>query len=204
VWFLCHGYGQLASDFIARAHALDAPDRLLVAPEALSRFYVDRTRPAGEGPPTVGASWMTREDRDHEIMDQLSYLDAVYDHVMARIAEPPARVCALGFSQGVATVIRWLLGGRSRFDDVIAWAGSWPLEIDPARDRERLASVRLSAVFGARDALQPWVKSEETLARLAGAGLTVRVVEFSGGHRLDDETLRAVAASVPRDATPGA
>ena len=39
VWLLCHGYGQLASQFLDSAGALEHPGRVLVAPEALSRFY---------------------------------------------------------------------------------------------------------------------------------------------------------------------
>ena len=40
LWFACHGYGQLASTFIRDLSPLDDGTRLIVAPEALSRFYV--------------------------------------------------------------------------------------------------------------------------------------------------------------------
>ena len=43
VWFACHGYGQLAADFVKEFECIDAPERLVVVPEALSRFYI----PAG-------------------------------------------------------------------------------------------------------------------------------------------------------------
>jgi hypothetical protein len=56
-WFVLHGYGQLAERFLTECGALDDGTRLIVAPEALSRFYVDRAHRV------VGASWMTREDR---------------------------------------------------------------------------------------------------------------------------------------------
>lgn len=41
VWFACHGYGELASSFIRGLSVLDHRTRLIVAPEALSRFYLD-------------------------------------------------------------------------------------------------------------------------------------------------------------------
>src|SRR5712691_3738407 len=74
VWFVCHGYGQLAGRFLRHFEPLAGGTRLLVAPEALSRFYVeDTTVPARER--KVGATWMTREDRLSEIDDYVRYLD---------------------------------------------------------------------------------------------------------------------------------
>src|SRR5919204_6031656 len=99
LWFVCHGYGQLAARFLERFRVLESEDRCVVAPEGLSRFYLTED-------PTerrVGASWMTREDRLHEIDDYVRYLDALY----REIAPQHSRVTALGFSQGTATVCRW-------------------------------------------------------------------------------------------------
>ena len=39
-WFVLHGYGQLAADFLGSFEALASPRRAIVAPEALSRFYL--------------------------------------------------------------------------------------------------------------------------------------------------------------------
>ena len=39
VWFVCHGYGQLAEYFIRNFEAINDGENLIVAPEALSRFY---------------------------------------------------------------------------------------------------------------------------------------------------------------------
>ncbi len=76
IWFGCHGYGQLASDLARQLEVLHAPDRLVVVPEALSRFYLDPLdRRASER--RVGATWMTREDREAEISDYVSYLDTL-------------------------------------------------------------------------------------------------------------------------------
>src|SRR3546814_5982443 len=75
LWYVCHGYAQLGSRFIRRFAPLDDGTRLIVAPEALSRFYLEvKGRTHAESP--VGASWMTREDRLSEIDDYVAYLDA--------------------------------------------------------------------------------------------------------------------------------
>ena len=39
LWFVLHGYSQLAATFIEDFRAIDDGTRLIVAPEALSRFY---------------------------------------------------------------------------------------------------------------------------------------------------------------------
>src|SRR5262245_56947888 len=106
VWFLLHGYGQLASAFLEAAGALARPGRLLVAPEGLSRFYLRR------GAGAVGASWMTREERASEIRDTLRFLDLLSERVR-ETAAPTARLCVLGFSQGGAAAARWAVLGAA-------------------------------------------------------------------------------------------
>src|SRR2546425_1041706 len=59
LWFVCHGYGQLAGRFLRHFEPLDDGSRVIIAPEGLSRFYLSES-PAER---RVGASWMTREDR---------------------------------------------------------------------------------------------------------------------------------------------
>src|SRR5438874_13785220 len=129
LWFVCHGYGQLASRFLERFRALESPGRCIVAPEGLSRFYLTEH-------PTerrVGASWMTREDRLHEIDDYVRYLDAV-----SRAVTPAtAQVTALGFSQGTATVCRWAARGSARLERLILWGGEVPPDLDLKRLRVR-------------------------------------------------------------------
>src|SRR5947199_10791389 len=88
LWILCHGYGQLASRFLERFRPIEAERRCIVAPEGLSRFYLTDS-PAER---RVGASWMTREDRLHEIDDYVRYLDALH----AKIVPQGATVTALG------------------------------------------------------------------------------------------------------------
>ncbi|MDQ6717353.1 MAG: hypothetical protein M3Z17_03270, partial [Gemmatimonadota bacterium] len=86
VWVVCHGYAQLAQRFIERFRSIASIERLIVAPEALSRFYADRGG-GFHGPSSqVGASWMTSEDRESEITDCIAYLDAVHDEVFSVVS----------------------------------------------------------------------------------------------------------------------
>ena len=193
VWFVCHGYAQLAGPFARRFEALEAKERLVVAPEALSRFYLgDHLRPAG--PDTkVGASWMTREDREKEIRDYVDYLDTLYDHVFRRVKRNRVRLSALGFSQGTATVSRWVAQGRARVDRLILWGGALAADADLTAARDRLSKLDLVLVIGSEDQyITPKVREAEE-QRMRGAGLTYRVVTFAGGHEIDSGALRELA-----------
>jgi predicted esterase len=190
VWIVTHGYGELAAEFAARFAPVDDGTRLIVAPEALSRFY--HAAPAAPAPQTrgtVGASWMTREDRESEIADQVAYLDAVHDDIFARVPRDSVRFTVLGFSQGVATVCRWLTRSRTPIDRLVCWAGTIP---DDAL--AHLRGLPLTVVTGSRDIYAPPERVAEIAGQLTTAGLQFRHLEFTGGHRLDDGVLRTLAA----------
>lgn len=188
LWIVIHGYGQLASDFLKDFEPLVTSSRAFVAPEALSRFYMETGRTGGHGDMPVGATWMTREDRDAEIADYVAYLDAVE----RAIWHPRARLGVLGFSQGVATQMRWLATRASAVDRVVTWAGQVPPELDLVALRSKLPADGVEFVQGARDKFATWAGIEAQVARFTDAGIATRVTTFEGGHRLDDATLRAV------------
>jgi predicted esterase len=187
VWFAIHGYGQLAATFLGHLATLSAPSRLIVAPEALSRFYLSD----GRGPP--GASWMTKEDRQNEIADYVNYLDQVSDEVRGTCAAG-ARYLGVGFSQGVATLGRWLDRGAAGLDGCCFWAGTLPPEMDLTRQHPALAGRPVALVVGDRDEYfgRGWLESESRRLASAAAG-EVRTFSFAGGHRLDRTVLSSVA-----------
>jgi len=201
LWIVCHGYGQLAGKFLQPFESLATPWRRIVAPEGLSRFYLDRSRVGVNTEAGVGATWMTREDREHEIIDQIAYLDALLDHLLAAAPGAHVRLRVLGFSQGVATVCRWLVRGRRvRPDEVILWAGSFPAEVDVAQFADRLAGAAVVCAVGTRDELASWAAADVQVSRFSAAGIDARLVTFDGGHRLDTPTLTALAGEGISDA----
>jgi predicted esterase len=178
LWFVCHGYGQLAARFLERFRPLEAEGRCIVAPEGLSRFYLTES-------PTerrVGANWMTREDRLHEIDDYVRYLDGVYAKIVLR----NARVTVLGFSQGTATASRWTALGSSRVDRLIVWGG----EIPPDLDLKRLRVPSLTLVYGTRDEFFTPKIVAATESRLREHKIPYELAPFDGGHEIDEATLR--------------
>lgn len=186
VWFVLHGYGQLARYFIQAFADLQDERRLIVAPEALSRFYLEGT--SGR----VGASWMTSADRRHEIGDYLAYLDALRKQVTSGLQQDLLTHRVLGFSQGAATAGRWAAQQPSSFDHLILWAGGLP----PHIDNSALQNTDLTLVVGNRDKYV----TEERLAgeerRLAEQKLSYRLIRYEGGHRIQEEGLAKLIGSI--------
>jgi len=182
-WFVCHGYGQLASRFLERFRPIESERRCIVAPEGLSRFYLTE-RPAER---RVGASWMTREDRLHEIDDYVRYLDGVYRHVVPS----GVKVTALGFSQGTATACRWVALGSSRIDRLIVWGG----EVPPDLDLQRLRVPSLTLVYGAHDQFFTGKIVAASEARLRAHNIAYDLVSFDGAHEISEPALLRLAGT---------
>ena len=193
LWIACHGYGQSAARFLRHFAPIDDGTRLIVAPEGLSRFYLEETNGGTHAEAKIGASWMTREDRLSEIDDYIGYLDALVAQLGQDYELAGARVIALGFSQGVATVCRWVERGRSRVDEVVLWAGALPPDLDLERPAHPLRTLRPVVVVGESDQYALPAAVAEHEARLTERGISYELLRFSGGHRLDYDTLSALA-----------
>lgn len=196
VWVVCHGHGQLAARFLSRFVPIERADRLFVAPEALSRYYLTPPR-GGPHPPStpVGATWMTSEDREREIEDYVGYLDLVYEEIFSRLSRPSVHLVLLGFSQGTATVARWVAHGKVDPDRVILWAGVLPPELD-AGDAAKLARRSpVAVVLGTRDEFASSQLVSEQEARLKELRVEHETIRFDGGHEIPAEVLRRIAES---------
>jgi predicted esterase len=190
IWFVVHGYGQLAEFFIRHFRGLDDGTRYIVAPEGLSRFYVKEwTR--------VGATWTTKEDRDSEVQDYLAYLQqlqqTVFEELHQKGGKPDAvRVWTLGFSQGVTTLCRWIVRGGLRADKLICWAGGFPAEIDLSAHKALFEGMKTTFVIGADDEfITPEILEKQQIS-IAEAGLQLDFISFEGTHVMNTEVLKAV------------
>jgi predicted esterase len=192
VWMVCHGYGQLAEPFLAHFADVASPTRWIVAPEGLSRYYLGPLSGGSHAANAVGASWMTREDRAAEIADQVTYLDALHDALFTALDRRAVRLTVLGFSQGVATVCRWLSHSRVVVDRLVCWGGAIPDDISLTHGAW-VGHVDVRLVAGTRDEFVGPERVEREMARLNAARLKVSRLSFDGGHRLDDNTIRALA-----------
>lgn len=180
-WVVLHGYGQLAGPFIEHFEPLVSDTVCVIAPEALSRFYVDDMNAHKE----VGASWMTRVEREGEIRDYVAYLDAVMEHLQT----VPTTLNVLGFSQGAATASRWAAFGETSIDRLILWGGGLPPDLDLDAHAAGFQSLDVTLVLGRQD---PYVTGDDLVAlehRLESHDIAPHSITFDGGHHLDPAVL---------------
>lgn len=193
VWFVLHGYGQLARRFLRRFAALDDGTRRVVAPEALSRFYPEESTRRHGTTSVVGASWMTREDRDREIADYVRYLDRLVGTVCASPVED-VPLTVLGFSQGVATAARWSVLGAVRPGRLLLWGDFLPPDLDLARAKEAWAGTDVVLVRGSGDrVLADPERARAESEALDAAGIRPRQVAYEGGHDIEAAQLAALS-----------
>ncbi len=181
LWAL-HGYGQLPEYFLRRFEAAAAAGWQVVAPEGLHRFYVQGT--SGR----VGASWMTREEREADMADYVRYLDQIHH----QLAPLPGPELLLGFSQGVATAARWACRGRARFDALIYWSGVFPPDLDLETEWPRMQGVRTYVALGDDDAFFDESLIQRTQTAFESNGIEHEIIRFAGGHVVDSEALSHV------------
>ena len=190
VWFVCHGHGQLAARFLSRFLPLEREDRLFIAPEALSRYYLSPPS-AGPHPPgtPIGASWMTAEDRDAEMNDYIEYLDLLHDEIFSAVDRTRVRVWAIGFSQGAATVTRWVVRGKVEPDRVVLCSGMLPAELDREGAKRLVRRAPLTLAFGDADEFASTERVAAEEAKLDDLGIPYEIMRFKGGHTITPELL---------------
>jgi predicted esterase len=199
IWIVCHGYGQLAGRFLRQFAPIDDGTRLIVAPEALSRFYLDPIPQRRSDPsPRVGATWMTREDRDAEIADYVAYLERLAAEIRLPLSGAAPRIVVLGFSQGTATVCRWLAASDLRVDQLVLWGGAIPPELDLAAWSARLHGAAITLVAGERDEYATPTAVSAEAERLSAAGVAFTMQRFAGGHAIDASALIHLAEGFAR------
>ena len=166
-----HGYGEDAAAMLERLRDLPGQARwLLVSVQALHPFYA-RTR-------RVVASWMTQQDRELAIADNLAYVSGVVESVIAEYRLAGA-IAYAGFSQGVAMAFRAAALTGARCDGVIALGGDVPPELGAG------SLGRIRAALIGRGRTDEWYRAdafEADRGRLESAGVTVTPVELDAGH----------------------
>lgn len=190
IWIICHGYAQLASDFIGKFEILDNGRHLLVCPEGLHRFY---TKGASG---RVGASWMTKEERQDDIDDYVAWLDKVYEEwALPRSA---ARIVLFGFSQGGATVCRWLERTKHAADHLVLYGSTFPPDVVPSGNFARYIRGGIFYVLGSQDEYISAGEKEKQLQLIAASGKQVVQLDFEGKHEVQPQVLAALEEALLR------
>lgn len=188
LWFVLHGYGQLARFFLKKFEVLQQHQVCVIAPEGLSRFYTEAVENrAVTGNNRVGATWMTAENRLMDIENYLVYLDQVYRVITQNVQSIPVTI--LGFSQGAATASRWALHTAFPFERLILWAGIFPPDMDFRKGHEILSTKDVALVYGTQDPYLNDKRLQEMTSLTEKINLKPPVITFDGGHEIHPETL---------------
>jgi len=175
-----HGYMETGQIQMERLEAIPGSSAwTLVSIQGLHRFYRGRTE-------QVFASWLTREDREDAIADNLAYVSAAMEHVPH---DDWAPVVYSGFSQGVAMAFRAGLLGVARTVGIAAVGGDVPPELLTDRD------VQFPAILYTRGARDEWLSEprfDRDVAAMNARGVAVTTKVYDGAHEWNDEVSRAI------------
>jgi predicted esterase len=179
-----HGYGQRAEHILDELRQIPGTAGwTLVAVQALHRFYTRDER-------AVVASWMTREDRELAIEDNVEYVGRAIERVK-RGTDP--LVIFLGFSQGASMAYRAAVIGGHPAAGVVAIGGDIPPELKAPGAAGRTWPHALLAT-GVDD---PWFTPDRLAADAAflhDRGVPHETCLFEGGHEWTAE-LRGVVGT---------
>lgn len=182
VIYVLHGYGQLVSFFKRKFSSFQLPNTLFVFPEGMHRFYLQGS--SGR----VGASWMTKEWRENDIIENNHALSTLQNHIQQLYN--PEKTIVLGFSQGGATAARWVTSTNIKCDHFIAWGSVFPPDL--SETDEPINALIKTAVFGNND---PYFPAEVLTKVQADYNLqNFKCVIFDGAHDIDIKTLSTILA----------
>jgi predicted esterase len=184
IWIFIHGHRDLAGRFIMKFAELADKGSFLFAPEALMRQYIK-----GEYG-DIGASWMTKEDREADIKDYVSYLDRLFfDEIEPKAKQYNLKINALGFSQGAATLSRWLALGKAKIDKAVFWCGTLGHDVDYSK-AENLKQTEIHQVFASNDPYYDAAFPPQQTEILTKVGITPKTFTFNGGHEVSAELMK--------------
>lgn len=161
-----HGYAETADINFAELSRIPGIESWSVASvQALHPFYSGRTQ-------QVVASWMTSQDRELAIADNVTHVRGVVDSL------PRSKILVFaGFSQGAAMAYR--SAAQIRCDGVVALGGDVPPDV----------TSRLPPVLIGRGIRDEWYSAEKIEKDLRFLASTTHVEScvFDGGHEWTDE-----------------
>lgn len=188
VWFVLHGYGQLAQYFLPKFKILAARNICVIAPEGLSHYYLeDASSRSKTGSTRVGASWMTRENRLTDIENYLTYLNTVFAREVGN--HQNLDITILGFSQGAATASRWALSNSVYFRRLILWAGIPPADMDFEKGKQLLQQKEVKIVYGKHDPFLNESRFGEMKTLSEKLEIIPEPIVFDGAHEIHEPTL---------------
>lgn len=184
IWIVFHGYGMLAEYFLKKFEILDSEENHIIAPQGLSRFYLEN--PRGR----VGASWMTKDDRLIEIQNQQSYLGKVMESIGNIIDK---EIIFFGFSQGTATMGRFAAFSKLPFKKMVLWAGDFPHDVEAGAFDFITGEEEIHYYTSKEDPFfkEEMIEKQDKLVKEA-TGIAPILHWYEGGHKVIPELVAKI------------
>ena len=187
VWIVLHGYGMLSEFFIKKFKKLENDNTLIIAPEGLNMFYLDGKYER------VGASWITKEEREKDIKENISYLNSLLEVIYNEVGNRNITFNVLGFSQGGATACRWIFNSKIQVKNLILWAGDIPKDTLTVENKNKWESINTHLVMGEKDTLINKKMRAKFIALVCDYGLKYKLTKYDGDHRVYPDVLVELA-----------
>jgi predicted esterase len=179
VLFALHGYGQL-SEFFSRKFSNMSPDYFIIVPEGPHRFYLEGS--SGR----VGASWMTKEKREEDILNYINYLNSVWLYFSEEFNFQEKIL--LGFSQGGATAARWHEKGNFGATKFILWGAVFPPDLSQNWNIKFNNTLNYFVV-GTNDPYYSEEKIRSQIQYFEEKSVNFTSIMFDGKHEIENKTL---------------
>ena len=164
-----HGYGETAEDHMQLLLNIPGIENwTLCSIQALHPFYNTRGK--------IGYCWMTSQDREFHINENINYTNAVISEI--KKSHPVNDTIVFhGFSQGTSMACRASLLGKFKSSGVILLGGDIPPEFDNLDNMQRILLAR-----GKKDKFYSSVRWKKDVARVKDSDIDSFICEFDGGH----------------------
>ena len=186
VWLVFHGIGFLSKYFLRYFDELNPLENYIIAPQAPSKYYLNNQFRH------VGASWLTRVDREQETQNVLNYIEKVIEN---ESIPKRCNLIVLGFSQGVSIATRLIAKTGLQCEKLVLYAGGLPNELS-AKDFNSLFEnqTKIYSIVGTEDEYINADRLEEENNKLIELfkGKAEKIT-FEGGHELKKEIINSLA-----------
>ena len=183
VWIVLHGYGMLSEFFIKKFECILNEKTVVIAPEGSNRFYLNNNYSR------VGASWMTKVDKEKDIEDNISFIETLYTKIVDDIGHNNFKLKTLGFSQGGATLVRWIMSNSIKVDSLILWGSDIPKDSLTNQNKSRWSSINIKIVIGKKDEYISDENKKKVIDAVNSYGLSYKLIEYDGPHKIIESVL---------------
>lgn len=190
VWIVLHGYGMLSEYFIKKFECIMNDRTVVIAPEGNNRFYLENNYYR------VGASWMTKLDKEKDIEDNISFIQTLYSNIIDEIGHSNFKLNTLGFSQGGATLVRWIMSNSINVDSLILWGSDIPKDCLIEEKKSRWNSIDVKLVIGSQDEYINEENKQKVINLINSYELKYKLVEYEGSHKIIEKELEKIASEL--------